>query len=110
MTYYNTNKESGEVLQQSRTKTETQEDKIMELFTMKNRKLTADQVWTMAFKRDTLLTSVRRGITTLVGRGMLAKTPETVEGFYGKQVHYYSLPYPVTEEEAENQLNLFEHE
>lgn len=35
------------------------------------------------------LTSIRRAITTLVKRGLLVKTSETVTGFYGKQEHKY---------------------
>lgn len=89
--YYNTNKETGTVLQDSRQRTVSQEKDILNYFTLYG-EWTADEVWENLYYRSILLTSVRRAISTLVTKGELIKTPKMKMGCFGKMVHVYSLP------------------
>jgi len=87
MTYYNTNKESGETLKNSRKKCETQEDEILEFAQECGHRLSPSHVWVFLFCRKIPLTSVRRAITNLTNRGLMTKTDYMVDGVYGKKEH-----------------------
>ena len=98
MTYYNTNKESGDTLAKSRVKTKTQEDRIYEYF------LTRVMTYDVAphhlvdlFNDNTPITSIRRALTNLERAGILTKTDVMVEGSYGKMVHTWKLKNRQTE-------------
>jgi len=88
MTYYNTNVESGTVLEASRTSATMQNEKVLELFRGNPGALFAPhEVHSALFDSDTPLTSVRRAITTLTTEGRLIKTAEKRLGPWGKLVH-----------------------
>ena len=92
MTYYNTNKEKGDMLKKSEEKTQSQEDIIYHnLLRDGYTWFTAEQVWRKYFNESTPLTSIRRAITDLCAKGKLEKTDDMTIGMYGKRVHYYRI-------------------
>jgi Fe2+ or Zn2+ uptake regulation protein len=92
MSYYNTNNETGAILEQSKAKASTQED-LIHLFFIENRGLTfsPDAVHMALFGFNVPLTSVRRAMTNLTEAGFLEKTAEMSKGQYGKMVHTWKL-------------------
>ena len=94
MTYYNTNKETGEVLEKSREKAKSQEERILAFIEKETRintykPLTAPH-W-IANKFNIPITSARRALTNLTKAGKLEKTDVMVIGPYGKAVHTWRL-------------------
>lgn len=92
MTYYNTNKEIGEQLEESRAKAESQERIIMGYFRRRYKALFTAEDCHKWFSDHTPITSVRRALTNLTKEGLLVKTSAMKEGMYGKQIHCYTLP------------------
>jgi hypothetical protein len=89
--YYNTNKESGDILLKSNIKAQTQEDEIFDIFRSKV-KLSASEAWNLYSKKEcTPITSIRRAITNLCNEVKLIKTEETICGIYGKMEHVYRV-------------------
>lgn len=89
--YYNTNKEKGAELKETKVKALTQEDTILELF-IRHKKLSASEAWEKGFSTTrTPITSVRRAITNLCSNGELTKTDKMKKGIYGKNEHIYSI-------------------
>ena len=90
--YYNTNKEKGETLKQSRKKTDSQEAAILQFITdSSQRHFSPTLIWTVLHSRGIPLTSVRRALTNLTNEGYLVKTDFMVDGWYGKKEHTWRL-------------------
>ena len=87
MTYYNTNRESGETLQESCQKTKTQEEMVLGFFQLAPDPWPPHAVRSIVFNNRVPLTSVRRAITNLTLEGKLIKTDTMVMGSHGKMVH-----------------------
>ena len=94
--YYNTNKESGETLLQSKVKAESQESDIKILFEAQYKNsdfgFTADELSTLFFA--TPITSIRRALTNLCGEKwgcFLVKSDVMRMGNYGKLTHVYKI-------------------
>ena len=85
MDYFNTNKEVGEVLKESRQKASMQESVIMEIFQKENKLLSPEDVHDY-YTDNTPLTSIRRAITNLTSKGKLIKTDKQKIGKYGKKI------------------------
>jgi len=93
--YYNTTNQRGETLQQSRTKTETQEDKVLQIFNLvPDRPMGPNIVMRMYNNHfiSTPITSIRRAITNLTIKGSLVKHDVMEMGGYGKMEHTWKLP------------------
>lgn len=89
MTFYNTNKESGETLKSSRLKCNRQEDVILKIFKdNKEHLLCADEIHELS-QLNAPITSIRRAITNLYNQGKLIKTNTMKKGRYGKNTHTY---------------------
>ena len=86
--YYNTNKETGEVLLASKEDAESQEAVILVIFKNYER-ATAEDIH-KHFSDKTPITSIRRAITNLTKEGLLYKTDGFDTGMYGKKIHYYA--------------------
>ena len=82
--YYNTTHESGERLQAYRAAAVNQEKAVLDLYS-RHRELSPSQVYGLLqlLESRTLLTSVRRAVTRLTGRGWLQRTDRKVTGLYG---------------------------
>lgn len=102
-TYYNTTHETGSALATSKRKANSQNARIVELFTKwPNEHLSPSQVHSRLFSgTNTPLTSVRRSMTNLAAQGIIEKTSVMVKGLYGKLVHTYRLKV------QEPQLHMF---
>ncbi len=84
--FYNTIHLEGQELAQAKEQTGLQDQRILAIF-QKGGKLTPVEAWE-AYCRDfpaPPLTSIRRSITVLTGKGQLLKTTEMREGKYGKK-------------------------
>ena len=93
MSYYNTNKEKGTELLQSECKAQTQEELILTLFN-KGVYLSPDDVLDICNKEHAYpITSIRRALTNLTDKGLLAKTDRFKLGKLGKKTHTWSLPF-----------------
>ena len=89
--YYNTNNETGSSLENSRKNTYTQEEIVLKIF-IDNKRLSASEAWKIYNKKgNTPITSIRRAITNLCGKGKLIKTEGTRDGLYGKKEYIYQL-------------------
>lgn len=93
MTYYNTNKESGNTLAASQAQAGRQEDRILAVFAglAPGQRLTPFEV------KDILrvkwpITSIRRAITNLTSDGELVKHDRMRMGDYGKDNHTWGTP------------------
>ena len=92
--YYNTNDETGETLQNSRSNSVNQENMILAIFeTYPNESLTPFDIEDFAHDQEVhwLITSIRRAITDLTNAGKLNKTETKKLGRYGKFVHTWKL-------------------
>jgi len=94
--YYNTNNESGETLQKSKAKAESQEAAIKTIFEMQYKNsdfgFTADELTT--FFPTLPITSLRRSLTNLCGEKwgcFLVKSDVMRMGSYGKLTHAYKI-------------------
>ena len=83
--YYNTVRETGEVLEKYSNKAKSQDEFIMNL--MKDgAKLSASMIEPLM---DVPITSIRRSLSTLMNEGKLIKLDVTVFGKYGRREHLY---------------------
>ena len=90
--FYNTNRETGSVLDSSQKKTETQEARILAFFQDNDGAAYGpSRIALQVFNNSVPLTSVRRGITNLTTSGLLEKTWIMVDGIYGKQENTWAL-------------------
>jgi Fe2+ or Zn2+ uptake regulation protein len=92
--YYNTNKESGKTLINSKTKASKQELKVLKFFEARRDSETfspEDVLNEVDFGRSIPITSVRRAITNLTNAGYLKKTSITKKGKFGKQIHTWQI-------------------
>ena len=92
--YYNTNDETGDTLQDSRSNSVRQEDMILAIFgTYPNEGLTPFDIEDFAHDQEVSwpITSIRRAITDLTNAGKLSKTETKKLGRYGKFVHTWKL-------------------
>lgn len=90
MTFFNTTNGTWNALVSYKVTAESQEKRIMKVF-YRHGKMSASQCW-MKLYTDEPLTSIRRGITTLMNEGKLRKTGTKVIGHYGKSEYVYELP------------------
>lgn len=96
--FFNTNKESGETLTESKAKCNKQEENILKIFEYRKDydfkgNLSPEQIQNLYAEEHAPipLTSVRRALTCLTKKGYLQKTDEMVKGNYGKKVHTWQL-------------------
>ena len=93
--YYNTNNESGETLQESRTNSRTQNELILHIFSNLrdyDEGLTPDEINDIisgTYNKTWPITSIRRAISTLTDQAKLTKTNNLREGKYGKKTHIW---------------------
>tara|TARA_E500000331_G_C17002247_1_gene602551 strand:- start:159 stop:443 length:285 start_codon:yes stop_codon:yes gene_type:complete len=87
--YYNTTKQDGNNLKSYKSKALSQEDKILNYFTVKG-KATPTEIWS-GMSADALLTSVRRSITNLTKSGRLTKTKEKKTSIYGRPEYVWEF-------------------
>lgn len=86
MTYYNTTNESGSDLKQYQQSALTQEDIIMSFFSRNLGRYTPADVHEQCFGDGrTPVTSVRRAMTNLTGKGKLRKTNIKQIGPHGRR-------------------------
>lgn len=93
MTYFNTNKESGQTLEESIKKSKSQEERILIYLKKEERyDFTPDYLWENYFMKEGIpLTSIRRAVSNLCNKGITVKTKFMTDGGYGKQIHIYHL-------------------
>ena len=87
-TYFNTTNQSGIDLKRSRKSCGEQEMIITEMFRERGR-LSPSQAHHLYPDQATPLTSIRRAITVLTGKGVLQKTNEQTPGAYGKSEYVW---------------------
>jgi hypothetical protein len=90
MTYFNTTDATGNTLIYYTGAAESQEQRILKLFEHYGN-MSASQCWRKLYTKEPL-TSILRGITTLMNDGKLRKTDVKVTGYYGKPEYVYELP------------------
>jgi len=92
--FFNTNKEKGKTLEESKAKAKTQDERVMEVFIDSyiygETYINADEVLKLS-KLNCPITSIRRSITNLTTEGRLIKTELMKMGSYGKQTHCYTI-------------------
>ena len=94
MSYYNTNRESGETLKRSWGQARTQDDYILYIFQeYKDKLFTPEDIEDICIKgmKRWPLTSIRRSLNTLATDGFIVKTNNMRMGKYGKRVHCYGI-------------------
>ncbi len=89
--YYNTNKESGQTLLESKGNTQSQEDCILAYFKGGSQAFVAPHDLRLLFGHKVPITSIRRAFTNLEKEGKLVKTDKMVIGTYGKMVHTWRI-------------------
>ena len=92
--YYNTNNETGEQLNESRSNTKTQNEIILDIFNTfrLNNGLSPSEVESIlieTYGKNWPLTSIRRAISTLTDEGKLTKTDKLRGGKYNKNEHIW---------------------
>jgi len=91
LSYYNTNKETGNTLSNSRYRAKSQEEIILSIF-REGDLLSPDEVLNICNEEKSyLLTSIRRALTNLTTKGLLVKNDVFKIGRYGKKTHTWSL-------------------
>ena len=94
MTFYNTTREEGELLEEFKEATTKQETKILEIFETFNN-LSPSQVlkfYMNSYQGQMVpLTSIRRAITNLTKDGILIKTTNKREGIFGRKEYIWEL-------------------
>ena len=93
VSYYNTNKLTGNELKQAEQNARTQEEIILEMFQNKN-ELSASDIYKRYPKTNLFgppITSIRRAMTNLKNAGHIIKTDKLVIGMYGRPEHIYKL-------------------
>jgi hypothetical protein len=91
MSYYNTNRESGDRLARSEARAQTQDDRVLVFFQDHPGTGFAPHEVQSVVLPDAPLTSVRRAISNLTKRGLLVKTTHMLEGTFDKEVHTWVL-------------------
>ena len=99
--YYNTTKETGKELAQSKAKAYTQRIAIMDIFYEREVinslesviNMTPSDIWHIYSEeyKNVPLTSIRRAITSLTNDKQLVKTDKMKQGIYGKLEHCWRL-------------------
>lgn len=89
--YYNTNEETGDTLDQSVIQSKYQESVILALFNDVQVGMTPCEVHSI-LTNGWPITSIRRAMTNLTSRGELLKTRTMRKGIYGKMVHVWAIP------------------
>ena len=89
--YYNTNNETGEELQTSKRRANSQTTRILSFFfAHPNEEITPFQVRSEMELRAPI-TSIRRAISDLTAEGRLEKTSTLRPGLYGKNCHCWKI-------------------
>ena len=101
MSYYNTNKEKGTALKESRKKAKTQDELVLEYFKNHDNLGATPERVLRHFRimeklseskwHNTPVTSIRRSFTNLKNQGLIQKTNLTIKGDFGKNVHVWKL-------------------
>jgi len=89
MDYFNTNRETGDVLKQSIATAFRQQHRVLYIFQSSPRALFSPEEIHRHFDDNVPLTSIRRAITNLTQEGKLEKTTHMSVGKYGKKVHLW---------------------
>ena len=94
--YYNTNNETGEQLNESRSNAKTQDEIILDIFNTfrLNNGLSPSEVESIlieTYNKNWPLTSIRRAISTLTDNGKLTKTSKLRGGKYNKNEHVWKF-------------------
>jgi hypothetical protein len=93
--YYNTTNQRGRPLEESQTKTETQEDRVLKIFKLVSDRPMGPNIVMRMYNNhftSTPITSIRRAITNLTIKGSLVKHDAMEMGGYGKLEHTWKLP------------------
>jgi len=88
--FYNTISTKGQTLINFSSKAQSQEDLILTVFKMSLRPLAWFEVKNLLIE-DMNDCSIKRSITNLKTKGILAKTSDMIQGTAGKPVHKYKL-------------------
>ena len=101
MSYYNTNKEKGTALKESRKKAKTQDELVLEYFKNHDNLGATPERVLRHFRimeklseskwHNTPVTSIRRSFSNLKNQGLIQKTNLTIKGDFGKNVHVWKL-------------------
>ena len=92
MSFYNTTHEKGRVLVKLCEQSESQEQKVLDIFRRSKTGLTASEVFKQYPEKNVPLTSIRRAITNLMQlERKLIKTTNKRAGIYGKPETEYQL-------------------
>lgn len=97
--YYNTTKETGEILVRANIMAGKQNDIVLDIFERYQRALSPSEVYAV-FPKRVPITSIRRSITNLTKLGFLEKTDIMKVGIYGKREHYWKLAKQLKEGET----------
>ena len=91
--YHNTNKESGNTLIKSNIKADSQEWRVLRVFSIIPKPMGPNMVmkWYNNYWPSVPPTSIRRAITNLTTKGKLVKTNAMEIGGYGKKEHKWQL-------------------
>jgi len=90
--YFNTTRLSGRDLRLAIAAAKSQNEKIFMYFKNSPGDLfSPSHIHKEIFDDSTPIVSIRRAITTLTSRGLLAKTNKMVEGYYGAKEHCWKL-------------------
>ena len=95
MTMYNTIHQEGATLERSRTKNESQEDRILKIFSLVPDRPMGPNMVTKLYNNyypSIPPTSTRRAMTDLTAKGKLIKTNVMEMGGYGVHEHTWKLP------------------
>ena len=87
--YYNTTSETGDELKESRKKSISQSDKVLDFFKTHKRATPSEVL--VGCDSGMLLTSVRRCISDLTKDNYLEKTDEKKKGMYGKSEFIWQI-------------------
>jgi len=87
--FYNTTKESGEVLHQSKNQAVKQDLIILDYF-KRNGTISASQIHKSDIMNGAPITSIRRAINTLFKTGLIERVGK-VTGIYGKSEYTYKI-------------------
>ncbi len=87
MAYYNTVSESGQQLDLFKSKANTQDERILELFKVSG-KLSASLIFPLM---NCPITSIRRSLNTLENNMKIMKLEVKVRGMYGRLEYLYKI-------------------
>ena len=99
--FYNTNKEKGTTLNESRKKAKTQDELVLEYFKKHDNLGATPERVLRHFQiieplssdkwAKTPITSIRRSFSNLHKKGLIEKAGYTIEGDFGKQINVWKL-------------------